>query len=534
MSENLSRQQIYDRIRATSKDSYILEEMKRLGFWETSEIPSIPEILINRESDATRELNNLLAQDRRYQNQEAMLKDMRKARMKKAKEKREETKQKNKAKTKEKAERWSHAQQHQLLYLGKDVSAGLNNTENDIHLLQKYNLPVFNNIDELLASMNIPIASLRFLLYRRKVYKNIHYRSFEISKKTGGKRKITAPKKRLKELQTWLLTTILNRIEVGEFVHGFVKERSIVTNAQPHLAQDIVINIDLKDFFPSIDYKRVKGLFQKLGYSEQLSTVFALIATYPETEKIELDGEYYYVEKGKRILPQGSPASPAISNMITYKLDRRLSSLAKALNFNYSRYADDLTFSAGKENEKKIAPLLRIVKKIVEAEDFTIHPEKTHVMRKGNRQKVTGLVVNEKINIERTKLRRFRALLHNIKTIGWKEQKWGKAVNLINAIEGYIQFIKMVQPETAAKFSANLAEIIQIHGFPPAKETAMNASVIKPEQSLIDNEKQQSDKEQHHADEGLHDTENGLRHTDKGQTTDTNKQEDSDWWNIFT
>ena len=512
MSEKLSRQQIYDRIRATSKDSYILEEMKRLGFWDSSDKPSISEILIKREVDTTQELNKLLAQDRRYQNQEAMLKDMRKARMKKAKEKREETKKRNSLKRKEKAENWAQMQQHQLIYLGKNVSAGLNNTENDIPSLQKYKLPIFNNLDELLTSMNIPITTLRYLLYQRQVSKTTHYHSFEIAKKSGGKRKITAPKKGLKKLQNWLLSTVLNQIEIGEFAHGFVKERSIVTNAQPHITQDIVINIDLKDFFPSIDYTRVKGLFQKLGYSEQLSIVFALIATYSETEKIEIDGESFYVSRGNRLLPQGSPASPAISNMITYKLDKRLSSLAKTLNFNYSRYADDLTFSTNKENEKKIATLLRLVKKIVEAENFTIHPEKTHIMRKGNRQKVTGLVVNEKINVERAKLRRFRALLHNIKVNGWKEQKWGKAVNLINAIGGYIQFVKMVQPETASKFSAALDEIIKIHGYPVVEKTEQttvsNAPTpeIKTEQSVIEEK----------------------------QAKDTNKQDDSDWWNIFS
>ena len=120
MAEKLSRQQIYDRIRATSKDSYILEEMQRLGFWESSATPSLSEVLIQRELTANQELTNLLAQDRKYQNQEAMLKEMRKARMKLAKEKREVTKQKNKQKREDKADNWKNIQQQQIIYWGKE------------------------------------------------------------------------------------------------------------------------------------------------------------------------------------------------------------------------------------------------------------------------------------------------------------------------------------------------------------------------------------------------------------------------------
>uniref|UniRef100_A0AAU6WR92 RNA-directed DNA polymerase n=1 Tax=Chryseobacterium endophyticum TaxID=1854762 RepID=A0AAU6WR92_9FLAO len=129
--------------------------------------------------------------------------------------------------------------------------------------------------------------------------------------------------------QQWILDNILNRLPVEDVAHGFVSGKSIVTNAAPHLGKAVIINIDLKDFFPSISYKRVKGLFSKLGYSEQLSTIFALICTQAHTEEVLIDGLTYFVQKGERFLPQGSPASPAISNMISYKLDKRLQGLAK-------------------------------------------------------------------------------------------------------------------------------------------------------------------------------------------------------------
>ncbi|SOD13356.1 reverse transcriptase family protein [Pedobacter xixiisoli] len=484
MSEKLSRQQIYDRIRATSKDSYVLEEMQRLGFWESSDTPSLSEVLIKREVAANQELNNLLAQDRKYQNQEAMLKEMRKARMKLAKEKREQTKQKNKQKKDDKAEAWKDTQQQQIVYLGEGVSGGLNEIESAIESLQRFNLPVFENLSDFASALGTDLSALRYLLYQRKVSRINHYHAFQIPKKSGGKRTITAPKQKLKRLQLWVLENVLNRIQINHHVHGFIKERSIVSNARPHLQKDIVINVDLKDFFPSISYKRVKGFFHKLGYSEQLSTIFALICTYAETEKVEMDGVNYYVQKGNRFLPQGSPASPAISNLIAYKLDKKIQGLAAKFNFTYTRYADDLTFSTSKENEKNIASLLFFLKKIIEVEGFAIHPAKTHIMRKGNLQKVTGIVVNQKLNVQRVQLRKFRALLHQIEKEGWKDQKWGNAKYLINAIEGYINFVKMVNESKAMVFKAQLTSILAKHGHPPVEQ-----AVVEEESKIIAEEK---------------------------------------------
>jgi len=466
MPDKLTRQQIYDRIRATSKDSYILEEMQRLGFWETTEKPSLPELLIKRETELNKELQELLAKDRKFGNPEAMLKEMRLARMKKAKEKREETKLKNEQKRSEKARQWESLQQGQIIYLGADVSKGLNRTKNNTEQLQKYNLPIFSNVVELSQQMNVSLGDLRYLLYNRKVSKITHYHIFEIPKKSGGKRVISAPKKKLKFLQHWVLHSILDCLPMPEQAHGFRKERSIVTNAQPHIGKDIVINVDLKDFFPSIGYKRVKGLFEALGYSEQLAIIFALICTQPDMETVRLDGINYYVQKGERFLPQGSPASPAISNLIVYKMDKRIKGLADKLGFCYTRYADDLTFSCIKSNEKNIRRLLYFLNEIVISEGFALHPDKTHIMRKGNRQKVTGIVVNQKQNVERSQLRKFRALLHNIDTKGWNGQQWGSTDQVIYAIEGYINFVKMVNPEKGMRFTEQLQRITEKHGYP--------------------------------------------------------------------
>jgi hypothetical protein len=512
MSEKLTRQQIYDKIRSSSKDSYILEEMQRLGFWESSDTPSLSEVLIKREVELTKELNTLLEKDRKFSNQEAMLKEMRKERMKKAKEKREQTKLRNKQKRLDKAEKWKQTQLQQISYLGKEVSKGLNNTENNVALLQKYNLPVFSTIAELAEAIGLELAELRYLLYSRKVSKTNHYYTFEIPKKSGGTRKISAPKRKLKYLQTWVLENVLNCVPIGDSAHGFIKNRSIVSNAGPHVGADMVINVDLKDFFPTIDYKRVKGLMEALGYSEQLATIFALICTQSETETVQMDGVTYYVQNGNRFLPQGSPASPAISNLIAYRLDRKVQGLARKMNFTYTRYADDLSFSTSKEHVKTGHKLLYFLKQIIESEGFIMHPEKTQIMRKGGLQKVTGIVVNEKPNVERTQLRKFRSLLHHIETEGWKDQKWGKAKHLINAIEGYICYVSMVNRTKGDLFREQLKKVIEKHGYPVDEQVIVQNK--KPVEELFKPKLEEVKSE--------------------GQTPKPAQPANTDWWNILS
>lgn len=258
---------------------------------------------------------------------------------------------------------------------------------------------------------------------------------------------ISAPMPRLKEAQYWILVNILEKVLVNDKAHGFVPKRSIVTNAQPHVKAELVINIDLKDFFPSIHYPRVKGVFQSFGYSEQLSTLLGLICTEPDCDQIELDGTTYYVAGAERFLPQGAPTSPAITNIICRKLDSRLTGITGKLGFNYTRYADDLTFSASGEATAKVKTLLGFIRKIVREEGLMIHPEKFLVLRKGSRKEVTGLVVNDKPGVNAKELDRFRALLFQIekdKTLVGKH--WKNSPHLLASMKGYASYISMVDP----------------------------------------------------------------------------------------
>ncbi len=535
---SMTRQQLYDRIRQTSKEEYILTEMKRLGFWGDSEKPTLAEEIINKQTRLRTELAELTQKQRQYDSREAMLKQMRLARMKASKEKQAETKAKNEEKRKAKAEKWAETQKTNIIYLGNEVSKGLNNTSSDKSKLENLNLPYFENLIDFSEKINKPISELRFLAFQRSVSKVSQYHSYYVPKKSGGKRLISAPKPKLKTAQNWIKNNILDKIEANQNVHGFVKERSILTNAEPHQNKNLVISLDLKDFFPSISYKRVKGLFQKFGYSEQLSTIFALLTTYNETDKLSVDGEIYYAQKithfdkntqtGKtnRFLPQGSPASPAITTLIAYKMDKRLEGLAKKMGFTYTRYADDLTFSSNldlktdrKKTDKIIGSLLYFTKKVVESEGFKIHPDKTHIMRKGNQQKVTGIVVNEnegnKLGIDRKTIRKFRAFLHQTSKIGWeineqhKDKKWRNHSDPKQAALGFASFIKMVDAEKGEKF------IEQIKSIPTAEnyvEKVITEKKVIENQNEIETKSTQPKKSNQEID---------------------NSQSESDWWDIF-
>lgn len=447
MAEGLTRQQLYDRIRASTKDEVILEEMTRLGFWKPNTLmPSPSEVLIRKESELRRELNQLLDEKRRYQNREKMLLEMRKQRMAAAKAKRAETKLRNEEKRKERAALWAQQKEQQIVYLGEDVSQGLNKTVSDTERLTAAGLPVFHDGVALAAAMGVSPGKLRFLSFNRKVGHVTHYKRFYIPKKSGGKRLISAPMPQLKAAQYWILENILYKVPNSDAAHGFVPGRSIVTNAVHHVAQDIVINIDLRNFFPTIEYKRVKGMFCKLGYSEQVATILALLCTEPEVDQVALDGKDYYVANTNRHLPQGAPCSPAITNIICFRLDRRFEGLARRFNYTYTRYADDMTFSTKDTAADDAGKLIWAVKEVVKEEGFVIHPDKLKVMRKGDKKEVTGIVVNEKLSLDRDTLRKFRALLHQISVTGLAGKQWGKG-NIVSSIEGYINYVLMVKPE---------------------------------------------------------------------------------------
>lgn len=457
-----TRQEIYDRIRETSKNEVILEEMIRLGYWPRGkEGPDDPASEIRRRGELDRLLKSLTSESKRLGNVEALKKAMRKQRMEESKRKRKENKERRLREKQERAEAWKLKKQSEIVYLGKNVSAGLNSTEGNDAKLRDLKLPVTQSATAIAAAMEISVSQLRFLAFHRRTSTVTHYKQFAIRKKSGGLRKISAPKPRLKRVQMWVLENILSTVEIHPAAHGFRVGRSIVTNAQPHVGMDVVVNADMKDFFPTVTYPRVRGIFQNMGYSNAAATIFALLCCEPERQEIELDGKNYHVATGHLFLPQGAPTSPAITNLICRGLDARLNHLAKNLGFGYTRYADDITFSGSGEARQNIGKALRRLAHIVADEGFELHPDKTRVFHKGRRQEVTGIVVNEKVSVSRKKLRQFRATLYQIEKDGPQDKSWGNGGDVIESILGFANFVAMVDAERGNAFQEQVRRIIR-------------------------------------------------------------------------
>jgi len=463
------RQEIYDKIKESSRQEYILSEMRRLGFW-TDENVGFNKVntFFKEEGELSTELNSLLKKEKSIEDIDAFIANKHKVRKRLSKEKQKETKEKRALLKKEKAEKWALKQNQDIVYLGEGFSHQLNDKKTDVDRLKILNLPVLQTAKEVADAMKIELSELRFLTFSRKNSKFNHYKRFKVAKKSGGFRLISAPMPRLKKAQHFVLEEILNKLETHPKAHGCVIGKSILSNATPHVNKAVVINQDLKNFFPTITYNRIKGAFKSLGYSEQVAVIFALICSEPKILDISLLGENYFAQLGNRFLPQGSPCSPAITNILCKTMDFRLDGIAKKYGFNYSRYVDDLTFSGDKEQLKNIPAILKYSRKIVEDENFVLHPDKLRIMKPHQRQEVTGVIVNEKPNVNKKSLKRFRALLFQIEKDGKEGKSWNGGPNVLAEIDGFANFIYQIDKEKGATYKQRVAKILGTYNY---KET---------------------------------------------------------------
>jgi hypothetical protein len=317
-------------------------------------------------------------------------------------------------------------------------------------------LPPLDKPQELAEALELTMPQLRGLAYHRDAATSVNYHRFTIPKRDGTLRAIWAPLPRLKESQRWILRHIVERLLVHGAAHGFMPARSTLTNAKVHTDARVVLKMDIKNFFPTITYPRVKGVFRRAGYREQIATLLALLCTEAPREVVEDNGKTMYVSLGPRCLPQGAPTSPAITNVICLRLDRRLTGLASKLGWRYSRYADDMTFSLPlkQKGEPHLGQLMGLVKRVVADEGFTVHPDKTHVSRCGGRQSVTGLIVNGSGSprAPRKLRRQIRAAVHNL-----NQGKPLREDETRSTIEGYIAYIAMTDQALAEKLSEQLS-----------------------------------------------------------------------------
>lgn len=312
-------------------------------------------------------------------------------------------------------------------------------------------LPAIDSPQQLAEALEITVADLRWLTYHRDAATRIHYYHFTIPKKDGTERPIWAPMPRLKAAQHWILREILEKLPVHGSAHGFLAGRNIASNAGRHTNSRLLLNMDLRNFFPTITLSRVRGVFRKAGYRKQISTLLALLCTESPREIVSHNDTRYFVAGGPRCLPQGAPTSPALTNTICLRLDRRLAGLAKSLGWRYTRYADDLTFSLpqSRKGTPRLGTLLGQTTRIVAEEGFEVHPRKTRVARKGARQQVTGLIVNEAgpPRVPRRLKRQLRAAIHNL-----GQGKPLKDGETLDTLAGYAAFIHMTEPEVGRKF----------------------------------------------------------------------------------
>jgi RNA-directed DNA polymerase len=322
-------------------------------------------------------------------------------------------------------------------------------------------LPALPDVQALGKALELTIPRLRWLVYHREVDTGTHYHRWLVPKRDGGARLISAPKPDLKRAQTWIARSITERLPVHGAVHGFLAGRSTATNATVHSGADIVIKLDLRDFYPSVTLPRVKGVFRKAGYGEQVATVLALLCTEPPREEIAIDGVKYHVAVAPRSLPQGAPTSPSITNTLALRLDSRLAGLARKLGVRYTRYADDLTFSWHGGTHGPVGKLVDAVRRIAADEGFAVHEKKTRIMRAGRRQKVTGLVVNRTakdsaapvVRVPRTLVRQLRAAIHNR-----ENGRPGRGESL-DVLRGWAAYVYMTDPVKGRAFLDRLARL---------------------------------------------------------------------------
>jgi hypothetical protein len=247
------------------------------------------------------------------------------------------------------------------------------------------------------------------------------YRYRWIPRRQGMPRLLEIPKATLKAMQRMILAEILNPVPVHAAAHGFRAGRSIVSNAAIHCGQSTVLRFDLVDFFPSVSSSRVFRIFRTLGYPARVAKLLMGICTTRVPADVwdarpgARDGSDYLARERltSRHLPQGAPTSPALANLAAHRLDRRLGGLANSAGLNYSRYADDLTFSGGDDLARCRKRLETHIAVIAHEEGFTLNHRKTRMMRAGVSQQVTGIVVNVRPNIGRAEFDQIKAMLTN-------------------------------------------------------------------------------------------------------------------------
>lgn len=285
------------------------------------------------------------------------------------------------------------------------------------YLARMFGFPEINSIDDLGRQLRLPVSTINHHLHNKQ---SVGYKTFFVPKKPNGYRELHSPVRQLKYIQAWILRNILDKLQSSPSSTAFEKNCTIKANAEAHLGKSYVINSDVKDFFPSISAGKVYAVFRSLGYTKEVCWALTGLVTH------------------KGCLPQGSPSSPKIANLVCHRLDSRINGYCKKYNLTYTRYADDMSISTS--NRTHIKKTIRMIKAICHSEGFSLRDDKTAVMGRKKSKKITGLVISDEVRIGRKKYRELRAMVHSaLKSNDHKK---------ISYINGYMNFLKGTDEKT--------------------------------------------------------------------------------------
>ena len=309
------------------------------------------------------------------------------------------------------------------------------------------------------------------------------YKQFSIKKKSGGEHLITAPHNRSFKMLLHCVNTLFQAMYTPPCANamGFTKGRSVVTNARVHVGQNYVFNIDLKDFFPSIEQARVWKRLQLKPFNFPIQ-IASILAGLCAMKVVDENDEVHYV------LPQGAPTSPIITNMICDILDRRLTGLAKRFNLHYSRYADDITFSSMHNVYQEGGDFQKELLRIITDQGFTLNQNKTRLQKRGARQEVTGIIVNDKVNVTKDYARSLRNVLYiwerygieiasNTFNLRYREEKGHVKKNvpdIVLVIRGKLNYLRMVKGEDDPVYNRLSIKFQQLQTGPLMQDTVVS------------------------------------------------------------
>jgi RNA-directed DNA polymerase len=331
--------------------------------------------------------------------------------------------------------------------------------DGDESLLHSFDLPVFHTPEQLAEWLHMPLGQVAWLTnrfsngYRPENERKAHYHFRWVKKRSGGWRLIEAPKQKLKQVQTQILREILDRVPPHNCAHGFVRRRSIVTNARRHVGQRAILKLDLEDFYANVGFSRVVGIFRGLGYSREAAIWLGRLTTSQVPSNLRYPERFSsaFFPFLRRHLPQGAPSSPALANLSAYGLDVRLSGLARSYSVEYTRYADDLTFSGSQRFIRALPVFIPLTSQIIRDERFRVNRNKRKVVRNNQQQVVAGVVVNAHTNMPRRDFDRLKAILTNCMRHGPASQNRDKHADFAAHLRGRVAHAVQLNPSRGNK-----------------------------------------------------------------------------------